>query len=292
MIKSMTGFGRCELTEDNITVSVELKSVNHKYLDQSIRLPRKLSAFEGDIRSRIKERVIRGKLEGFVSIDITGGSAVTVSYNENIAAAYVEGFQQMADRFGMENNITTSTLAMLPDVFEHKDSEIDEEKLKSLLLRTLDGAIDMFVASREREGESLKADLLNKLSEMEKIVAFIEERAPEIIVEYRQNLRKKVDELLEDNTIDESRLAAEVVLYADKICVDEETVRLKSHINEAKRLLSGDSEVGRKLDFIAQEMNRESNTILSKSTDVAIADCGIELKTLIEKIREQIQNLE
>ena len=292
MIKSMTGFGRCELTEDNITVSVELKSVNHKYLDQSIRLPRKLSAFEGDIRSRIKERVIRGKLEGFVSIDITGGSAVTVSYNEDIAAAYVEGFQQMADRFGMENNITTSTLAMLPDVFEHKDSEIDEEKLKSLLLRTLDGAIDMFVASREREGESLKADLLNKLYEMEKIVAFIEERAPEIIVEYRQNLRKKVDELLEDNTIDESRLAAEVVLYADKICVDEETVRLKSHINEAKRLLSGDSEVGRKLDFIAQEMNRESNTILSKSTDVAIADCGIELKTLIEKIREQIQNLE
>ena len=292
MIRSMTGYGRNEITESGYTISVELRSVNHRYLDQTIRLPKKLNPLEGDIRNRIKERISRGKLEIYVSFDSKDASESEIRYNEAAAAAYIQSFAQMAERFGISNDATVSTLAGLPDVYEYKDSELDEELVKSLTMQALDGAIDAFIISREREGENLKNDLLAKIDDMERIVAFVEERSPEIIEEYRTRLREKVDELLEDTSIDESRLAAEVVLYADKICVDEELVRLKSHISEARNELNKSDEVGRKLDFIAQEMNRESNTILSKSTDVKIADCGIELKTLIEKIREQIQNLE
>lgn len=292
MVRSMTGFGRHEITKDGFSISAELRSVNHRYLDQTIRLPKKLNYIEGDIRNRIKERIKRGKLEIYISFENRDSGDCEIRFNESAASAYIQSFIEMSEKFDIKNDVTVSTLATLPDVYEYRDNELDEELIRDMTLDALDGAIDAFITSREREGENLKKDLLEKLSDMERIVAFIEERSPQIIEEYQNRLREKVNELLSDNTIDDSRIAAEVVLYADKICVDEEIVRLKSHIAEARRELDDSDEVGRKLDFIAQEMNRESNTILSKSTDVKIADCGIELKTLIEKIREQIQNLE
>ena len=292
MLKSMTGFGRCEQVTDQYKISVEMKAVNHRYLDLGIRMPKKFSRFENAVRTFLKEYVKRGKVDLFISFEDYTESELCVRYNQRLAEEYVDCFKKMEEAFGLPNDMTVSALARLPEVLTMEQVPEDEERLWEILSGALKEAAENLVHSREAEGEHLRQDLLEKLNYMEGLVAFIEERAPVILKEYRARLEDKVKELLYGSSIDEGRIAAEVVIYADKICVDEETVRLRSHIDSTKRELMQGENVGRKLDFIAQEMNREANTILSKSSDPAISDQAIALKTEIEKIREQIQNIE
>ena len=292
MLKSMTGFGRCENVTDEYKISVEMKAVNHRYLDLSIKMPKKFNYFEASIRTLLKKYIQRGKVDLFINYEDYRSGNMCLKYNRALAAEYMEYFYKMSDEFGIQNDVKVSALAKFPEVLTMEQVPDDEEHLWEILSEALKEAAVKFVESREIEGEHLKKDLLGKLDYMETLVDFIEERSPQILTEYRNRLEDKVKELLNNTAMEESRIAAEVTIYADKICVDEETVRLRSHIhNTRNELLSGES-VGRKLDFIAQEMNREANTILSKSTDLSISDKAIALKTEIEKVREQIQNIE
>lgn len=293
MIKSMTGFGRCEVQEESRKFTVEMKSVNHRYLDANIRMPKKLNFFETAIRSLLKQSVQRGKVDIFIAYEDLSEQQVSLKYNEVLAAEYLSYFEKMQVKFSLENDIRVSTLSRYPEVLTMEEQAVDEEELWKGLKKALDGAIRQFVETRTSEGEHLREDLIEKLDNMLKLVGCIEERSPQIIAEYRDKLETKVKELLADTQIEDSRIAAEVVIFADKICTDEEVVRLRSHIVHMKdTLVSDDSGIGRKLDFIAQEMNREANTILSKANDLEISNIGIELKTEIEKVREQIQNIE
>ena len=292
MIKSMTGFGRCEAADEERKFTVEMKGVNHRYLDANIRMPKKLNFFESAIRSLLKESVHRGKVDIFITYEDFSESQVSLKYNETLAAEYLEKFKMMEEKFSLENDIRVSTLSRYPEVLTMEEKMDDEEELWKGLKKALDGAIAQFVQTRTVEGENLKKDLIAKLDGMLELVGQIEERAPKIIAEYREKLEGKVKELLEDVQIDESRIAAEVILFADKICTDEEVVRLKSHIQHMRSTLEEQEGIGRKLDFIAQEMNREANTILSKANDLEVSNLAIGLKTEIEKIREQIQNIE
>ena len=293
MIKSMTGFGRCEILDGERRFTVEMKSVNHRYLDANIRMPKKLNFFETSIRNLLKQSVQRGKVDIFITYEDNSESQVSLKYNEALAGEYLSYLKKMGEQFSLENDIRVSTLSRYPEVLTMEEQVINEEELWNGLKKALDGAIDQFVETRILEGEHLKNDILDKLDGMLQLVEFIEKRSPQIISEYREKLEAKVKELLEDTQIEESRIAAEVIIFADKICTDEEVVRLRSHIIHMKETLqSSDSGIGRKLDFIAQEMNREANTILSKANDLEISNIGIDLKTEIEKVREQIQNIE
>lgn len=292
MIKSMTGFGRCEFADEDRKFTVEIKAVNHRYLDVNIKMPKKLNFFESAIRTLLKEYMERGKVDIFISYEDFTQDNVSLKYNEALAAQYLTYLNQMAEKFGLDNDIRVSTLSKYPDVFTMEEQGIDEKSLWLGLEKAIRGAAEQFVESRIREGEHLKNDLSEKLDGMLSYVDFIEERSPVIMKEYKERLEAKVAELLGDRQIDDARIATEVTIFADKICVDEETVRLRSHIKSTKDTLEAGGSVGRKLDFIAQEMNREANTILSKTNDLAISDIGISLKTDIEKVREQIQNIE
>lgn len=292
MIKSMTGFGRCEVQEAERKITVEMKSVNHRYLDVSIKMPKKLNFFEAAIRSELKKYIQRGKVDIFISYEDFTESNVCVKYNRELAAEYLGYLNRMAEDFSLENDVKVFGLSRYPEVFTMEEQSIDEKKLWELLDRALEGAAKGFVETRIKEGEHLRDDLLEKLDGMLAHVDFIAERSPQIVEEYRQKLEDKVKELLADASIDENRLLLEVTIFADRVCVDEELVRLKSHIETTKETLKAGGGIGRKLDFIAQEMNRESNTILSKSNDLEISNHAIELKTEIEKVREQIQNIE
>ena len=293
MIKSMTGFGRCEVTDGERKFTVEMKGVNHRYLDTNIRMPKKLNFFETSIRNVLKQSVQRGKVDIFITYEDLSESQVALKYNETLAREYLSYFEKMAETFSLENDIRVSSLSRYPEVLTMEEQAIDEEELWKGLKKALDGAIAQFVETRAMEGENLKKDLTGKLDGILELVGYIEERSPEILSEYREKLEIKVKELLCDTQIEDNRIAAEVVIFADKICTDEEVVRLKSHVEHMKEtLLSEESGIGRKLDFIAQEMNREANTILSKANDLRVSNVGIELKTEIEKVREQIQNIE
>ena len=292
MIKSMTGFGRCEVAENNRKFTVEMKAVNHRYLDVNIKLPKALNFFESSIRSELKNFIARGKVDVFVTYEDLSESTSTVRYNREVAKEYLDYLRQMAEDFGLEDDIRVSTLSKYPEVFAMEEAGSDQEELWKELNKALKGAAEMFVDARIAEGEHLKDDLVEKLNGMLKLVDFIEERSPQLVMEYRQKLEDKVRELLQDTAVDEGRLLTEVTIFADKVCVDEEIVRLRSHIETTKTTLIEGGSIGRKLDFIAQEMNREANTILSKANDLEISNCAIELKTEIEKVREQIQNIE
>ncbi len=292
MIKSMTGFGRAEVADTNRKFIVEIKSVNHRYLDFNIRMPKKFCFFEGAIRNTLKEYMQRGKVDIFITYEDYTQSRISLHYNKEIAAQYLLHLQQMSQDFGLENDIRVSSLSRYPEVFTMEEVDADEEELWQLLEVAVRGAAEQFVQTRNAEGESLKKDLLEKLDYLNSQVDLVEKRGPEILKEYRAKLENKVKELLEDTQIDESRIATEVVLFSDKMCTDEETVRLRSHIKTMMQALSDGKNIGRKLDFIAQEMNREANTILSKANDLETSNIAIELKTEIEKIREQIQNIE
>ncbi len=292
MIKSMTGFGRCEVAENNRKFTVEMKSVNHRYLDVNIKMPKKLNFFESAIRGELKNYISRGKVDIFISYEDFSENTSSVRYNKELAQEYLTYLRQMAEDFGLDNDIRVSTLSKYPEVFTMEDRNADEEELWKELQKAVKGAAEMFVETRITEGDQLRKDLIAKLDHMLTLVDFIAERSPKIVAEYRQKLEDKVRELLGDTTVDESRLLTEVTIFADKVCVDEELVRLRSHIETTKKTLTEGGTIGRKLDFIAQEMNREANTTLSKSNDLEISNCAIELKTEIEKVREQIQNIE
>ena len=293
MIRSMTGFGHGEVSNDkNQKVTVEMKSVNHRYCDISLKLPKKLAMFEANIRNIMKEYASRGKIDIYVSYEDLSETAVSLHYNQAMAEEYMQVFKKMQEDFNIETKITAEALAKYPEVVTIEEVQQDEEVWWELLEAALRQAAEKFVETRTIEGANLKRDLLGKLDQMAADVAFIEERSPQIIAEYRSKLEEKGKEFLEDSTIEENRIAAEVTLYADKIAVDEEIVRLQSHISSMTDVLESDESIGRKLDFMAQEMNREANTILSKSSDVDLADHAIELKTNVEKVREQIQNIE
>lgn len=291
MIKSMTGFGRYEYQTGSKKFTVELKGVNHRYLDVNIRMPKKFNFFETAIRTLLKQYALRGKVDIFITYEDNSESQAALKYNETLAAEYMRYFKQMEESFGIDNDIRVSTLAHCPEVLTMEEKPDDEDALWSGLQMALEGAFAQFVETRTTEGENLKKDILNKLSGMETLVGHVEERSPQIVEEYRKKLEDKIHELL-DVPVDENRMTAEVILYADKICTDEETVRLKSHISHMRDTLEETEGIGRKLDFIAQEMNREANTILSKANDLEVSNYAIGLKTEIEKIREQIQNIE
>ncbi len=292
MIKSMTGFGRCELSEGERKVTVEIKTVNHRYLDVAMKMPKKLNFFDSAIRTVLKEYLQRGKVDVFVTYEDLSECNVSLVYNQKVAEQYVEYFRRMEEQFGLENDMKVSVLARCPEVLVMEEQQEDEEEIWLLLEKAVRGACEKVVETRVREGEALKKDLLAKLDEMRKMAAFIEDRSPQIMAEYRQKLEAKVQDLLSDAQTDEGRIAMEVTLFADKICVDEEIVRLRSHVEATKEALEAGGSIGRKLDFIAQEMNREANTTLSKANDLEISNCAIDLKTEIEKVREQIQNIE
>lgn len=293
MIKSMTGFGRCEVSEGDRKFTVEMKGVNHRYLDANIRMPKKLNFFDSAIRTVLKQYVTRGKVDIFITYEDFAENQVALKYNESLAKEYLDAFKKMEETFGLENDIRVSTVSRCPEVLTMEEQSADEDELWKGLKKALEGAMKQFVETRGIEGENLKNDIIAKLDGMSEKVACIEVRSPEIVAEYRAKLEEKVKELLADTQMDEGRIAAEVVIFADKICTDEEVVRLKSHIAHMKETFATEENgIGRKLDFIAQEMNREANTILSKANDLEVSNLAIELKTEIEKIREQIQNIE
>ncbi len=292
MIKSMTGFGRGEVSTESCKVTVEMKSVNHRYLDVNMKMPKKLNFFEASIRNLLKEYIQRGKVDLFISFEDLSENSVNVTYHKEVAAEYMNFLQQMAEDFSLENDVRVSSLARFPEVMTLDDVEIDEEGVWKSLEKAIRQAAEGFVESRIKEGENLCADLIAKLDEMLEAVDFIEARSPQIIEEYKKRLTDKVQEMLGDAKVDEARLVTEVTIFADKVCVDEELVRLRSHVQTTKNTLLEGGGIGRKLDFLAQEMNREANTILSKANDLEISNKGIELKTAIEKVREQIQNIE
>lgn len=292
MIKSMTGFGRAEAVSRERKVSVELKSVNHRYLDLSIKMPRKLVFLEGAIRNLMKTYMQRGKVDVFITYEDYTLSCGALKYNKELAGEYLAYIRQMAEEFGLENDVKAGALSRYPDVLTMEEQSVDEDALWAVLEAPLREACEKFAQSRAREGENLKNDLIAKLDALDEKVSQVEARAPEVVDSYREKLEAKVHELLEDSQIEDSRIASEVVLFSDKICNDEETVRLHSHIQGMKKMLEEKEGIGRKLDFMAQEMNREANTILSKSSDLIISNIAIDLKTEIEKIREQVQNVE
>lgn len=292
MIKSMTGFGRSEVVTPEYKIAVEMKAVNHRYCDMGIKLPKKFNAFENNIRTIMKEYVSRGKIDIYISYEDYADRKAKVAYHESVAQGYMDAMAQAAKTFGIEKAITASSLIRFPEVISLEEEDMDETVLFPALEKTLREAACNFSDARTTEGQNLKKDLLAKLDYIEELVGKVEQRSPEMLKEYRQKITDKVTELLGDTKLDESILATEIAVFADKVCVDEETVRLRSHIKNMRETLELDESIGRKLDFIAQEMNREANTTLSKANDMELSNIAIDLKTEIEKVREQIQNIE
>lgn len=292
MIKSMTGFGRSDQSSEERKLLVEIKSVNHRYCDINIRLPKKLLFLESKIRNLIKKYVDRGKIDVFITYEEYINSNIGIKYNEKLAHDYMEVFKRMEDGFNLENDIRVSTLARFPEVIILEEQTTNEDDLWPDLEKAIEAATIELVEARKIEGQNLLNDLISKLDLMDEYVSIIEEKAPEIVEEHYRNLKAKVEELLGDTKVEESILATEVATFADKVSVDEEIVRLKSHISNMRETLESEEGIGRKLDFIAQEMNREANTILSKVNDLEVTNVAIDLKTEVEKVREQIQNIE
>ena len=292
MVKSMTGFGHSEKVTKEFKITVEMKSVNHRYCDLSIKMPKKFNALEANIRNTVKEYISRGKVDLFITYESFSEKGKALRLDLPLAKEYLESMRTLVNALGVEDNVKVTNLASLPDVLVLSEESEDDDALWESLKPSLTGALERFSETRVMEGENLQKDLLGKLAEMEAIVNRIDARSPEITAAYEARLRAKVSELLEGTGIDEARIVQEVTIYSDKICTDEERVRLHSHIKNMRTKLQNDGLVGRELDFVAQEMNREANTTLSKANDLIVSEDAIGLKTLIEKIREQIQNLE
>lgn len=292
MIKSMTGFGRYEFTGAERKITVEMKSVNHRYSEISVRMPKKLNMFETSIRNVLKQYISRGKVDMFITYEDESEGKACVRYNEEVAAEYLKYLKKMGETFGLENDIRVSTLSKYPEVLVLEEQAQDEDDIWHDLETAVRGCAEKFVQTRIDEGNHLKEDIIQKLNGILSMVDKVEERSPQIVAEYREKLMNKVTELLGDTKLDESVLATEITIFADKICVDEETVRLRAHVDNMIKTLDSGENIGRKLDFIAQEMNREANTTLSKANDMELSNIAIDLKAEIEKIREQIQNIE
>ncbi len=289
---SMTGYGRANLERDGRTVTIELKSVNHRFLDLSFRMPRSLNMAEDAMRKRIAEKLNRGHVDLFASYKNARSDARVVSVDSALARAYADAFAKISEETGLKNLASAMDVARMGDVLTVTEAEEDQEALTALVMEALDVALEQMKAARLNEGERLKADMAGRIDRLEEINLQIESRYPQTVSEYEQRLRDKIEELLGDKSVDEARLTQEVAIMADRSAIAEETVRLKSHFEQVRQVLSDSAPAGRKLDFIVQELNREFNTISSKSQDVAITRLVVEAKSEIEKLREQVQNVE
>lgn len=292
MIRSMTGYGRGENEAEGRKFSVEIKSVNHRYNDISIRLPRAMNYLEDKIRKTLMKKIMRGKTDVYINFESFSEDDVNIKINEPLAKAYCEKLDFLRSNYGLEGNNTLELVAKFPDIITVEKVQDDEDTIWNALLPALECAIDNFIAMREVEGETLKADILKKADIIEKYVEIVKERAPFVAEDYRQKLTARLVEILGETNIDEQRILTEVTTFADRACIDEEITRLISHISQLREIFTKDEPIGRKLDFLVQEMNREANTIASKSNDIKITQTTIEIKSEIEKIREQIQNIE
>lgn len=292
MIRSMTGYGKGENEKDGRKFTVEIKSVNHRYNDISIKLPRFMISMEDKIRKNISQKIFRGKTDVFINFETEAQDDVLVKLNEPLARSYVEKLKELKEMFGLETPNALDLVAKFPDILSAEKVEEEGDVIWEALEPALKEAAENFIHMREAEGEALKKDILLKNRKIKEITDKIKERAPFVVDEYREKLNARLSELLDKNLIDEQRIAAEITIYSDKCCVDEELTRMYSHIKQLESILESDGSIGRKLDFLVQEMNREANTTASKSSDITITNAAIELKTEIEKIREQIQNLE
>ena len=292
MIKSMTGFGRGEYIAQDLKIVVEMKAVNHRYSDINVKIPRKLSFLEQEVRNYLKKEILRGKIDVFITYEDLADRSSEVCLHEELARGYYEAINRLSESLGIVNDVSAYRISRFPEVLSLEESEINQDNVRLVLMESINRALEQFSQSRILEGENLLNDILSKLDGMDEKITMVEQRYPQMVSDYRKKLEAKVHDLLSDANIDESRIATEVVIYADKIAVDEETVRLRSHISAMRTELLAGGGIGRKLDFIAQEMNREANTILSKCNDISISNVAIDLKTDIEKIREQVQNIE
>ena len=292
MIKSMTGYGKSEQTIDSLNVTVEIKSVNHRYFEFSARVPREYGFLEEKLKKYCNSLITRGKVECYVSVEDLEEREMEVNVNETLAAGYVKALKELSERFGLKDDISAVTLSRYPDVITlHKASE-DEERIWNAVKTVAETAVSKFIEMRETEGSKLRGDILSRADYIIECVEFIEGRSPETVREYNEKLKQRMKELLGDAAVDEQRLLNEPAIYADKIAVDEETVRLRSHISQLREFMNSSEAIGRKLDFLVQEINREANTIGSKAQDVDIAKKVIAIKAEVEKIREQVQNIE
>lgn len=292
MIKSMTGYGKSEQTIDSLNVTVEIKSVNHRYFEFSARVPREYGFLEEKLKKYCNSPITRGKVECYVSVEDLEEREMEVNVNETLAAGYVKALKELSERFGLKDDISAVTLSRYPDVITlHKASE-DEERIWNAVKTVAETAVSKFIEMRETEGSKLRGDILSRADYIIECVEFIEGRSPETVREYNEKLKQRMKELLGDAAVDEQRLLNEAAIYADKIAVDEETVRLRSHISQLREFMNSSEAIGRKLDFLVQEINREANTIGSKAQDVDIAKKVIAIKAEVEKIREQVQNIE
>lgn len=292
MIRSMTGYGSAKGEAAGLSLSVELKSVNNRYLDVSVKLPRTLMFAEEPVRAAVARHISRGKVDVFISADASASDSFEVRINDALLRGYIAALDEARDRFGLVDDRSLMNLCRLPDVLSTERRELDADELTSGLLDILERALDGYDAMREREGEKLRDDVLSRLAEIERLTGIVEERAPQTVQEYRARLEQKLRETLEGMQADDARILTECAIFADRIAVDEETVRLRSHISQLRSMASGASPIGRKMDFLIQELNRESNTIGSKCQNAEIARVVVDLKAEIEKIREQIQNVE
>lgn len=292
MIKSMTGYGGAKGSAEGLSVSIELKSVNNRYLDVSVKLPRTMLFAEEPIKAAVGRHISRGKVDVFVTVDQSASDDMEVRVNEPLLKGYIEALSAAAEKFGLQNDMTVMSICRLPDVLSTDRREIDSSALMTGITEILERALTEYDAMRLREGEKLRDDVLARLETISRLTGVVEENAPKTVAEYRARLEQKLQEVLATANIDESRVLTEAAIFADKIAVDEETVRLRSHISQLRGLTNGESPAGRKMDFLIQELNREANTIGSKCQNADIAHVVVELKAEIEKIREQIQNVE
>lgn len=292
MIKSMTGYGRAQKLVDVMDITVEIKSVNHRYFEFSSRLPRNYGFLDEKLKSFFNSALARGKMECYVQIEAVEEPDTLISLNHSLVKGYLDAYKELADTYGIENDIKVSNISRVSDIFMVRKQAADEDRIWAAVSEVAKAALDGFVAMREREGARLRDDVLSRLDEIISNVEFIEKRSPETVAEYNEKLLGRLREMLGDAHIDEQRILTEAAIFADKIAVAEETVRLRSHIDQLRTMLDSDDAIGRKLDFLVQEINRESNTIGSKAQNVDIARRVIDIKAEVEKIREQIQNIE
>ncbi len=292
MIRSMTGYGSAKGSCDGLEISVELKSVNNRYLDCSVRMPRSFLFAEEAVKSKVQEHITRGKMDVFVSVDSSGTDDVVVKVNEALAAGYVDAVGRIAQRFTLESGLSALAVGRLPEVLSVEKRDTDAEAVGAAIREITEQALQEYDAMRDREGQKLMEDIAGRLNTVEAYVAEVEQRSPETVNAYRERLYKKMCDVLQTTGIDQQRILLEAGIFADKVAVDEETVRLRSHVAQMRSMLETGSPIGRKMDFLIQEFNRESNTIGSKCNDSAVTKIVIELKSEIEKIREQIQNIE
>ncbi len=292
MIKSMTGYGRAVQTPLDREFTVEIRSVNNRYLDCSVKLPRSLNFAEDAVKQHVKAAVSRGKVDVFISVGASAEEQLQVSLNRPVLEGYLQAMRAMVSEYGVQDDISASTLARMPEMFQVEKPEQDEEQLMKSLLSVVDQALEAFNTMRATEGQAMEKDLRSRGDTIRSLVGQVEEASPQTVADYRARLEAKMREVLENTNIDENRIIQEAAIFADKVAVDEETVRLRSHLAQMDEMLSGGGAIGRKLDFLLQEMNREANTIGSKCSDLRLAKVVVDIKAELEKIREQTQNIE